>query len=447
MRTWWSRAAGVVVLLIALAAAIALALWIPYWLAARIDNVGVLTLVCLIVFALVSGAGMAALARLWGPAFRVAYRWRGLALLSACFGIILYLVLLRPVSAIGPIAPFATTRYWRLPTGSRIAYTEIDPPPGVAVRPFPIVFLHGGPGLRQAAFDQRAYGAFAADGFRVFLYDQVGSGLSGFLPHVRDYTIKRDVDDLEAVRQAIGAPKMILIGHSWGSTLAAMYMAAHRDRVDRVVFHSPGRIWNLFADSFDYSRSDAAQFGMPALRLLAGLFLRDRNPNTAERFLPQPEAEALFAPTFLAGKGTIVCKGHSSALPPEVDSATNGSVNPGFNPYVLQQIASDFGDSAADPHAALRTNDTPAILLYPECNYLSWSGAVDYRRTFKHLEIFYIPKAGHYIQLEQPELMHRVIRAFLLDQPDAIPPYTSNTDPRLVPSSAAVSTIGSNPSR
>jgi pimeloyl-ACP methyl ester carboxylesterase len=430
MRTRWSRAAGVVVVLIALVVAIAAALWIPYWLAARIESVGVLTLVSVIIFALVSAAGMAVLAKLWGPTFRRLYLMRGLALVSAGFVIVQYVVLLRPASKIGAVTPYGTTRYWQLPTGSRIAYSEFDPPAGVAVRPFPIVFVHGGPGLRQAAFDQRAYGPFADDGFRVFLYDQVGSGLSGFLPHVRNYTVQREVEDLEAVRVAIGAPKMILIGHSWGSTLAAKYMAAHPDRVDKVVFHSPARIWDVFADSVDYSRTDAAAGGLPSFRLLAALFLRDRNPNTAENLLPQAEAEALFAPALLATKGSIVCKGHSSDLPPEIDSATNGSVNPGFNPYVLQQLASEVSDSAADPHAALRSNDTPAILLYPECNYLSWNGSLDYRRTFRHLEIFYFPKAGHYIQLEQPELMHRVIRAFLLDQPDAIPPYTGDTDPR-----------------
>jgi hypothetical protein len=168
MTTWWRRGAGVIVLLIALAVAIAAALWIPYWLAARIESVVVLASISVIIVALVSAAGIAALARLWGPTFRRAYLWRGLALVSVGFGIMLYVAVLRPVSKIGPVAPYGTTRYWQLPTGSRIAYTEFDPPAGVAVRPFPIVFVHGGPGLRQAGFDQRAYGPFAADGFRVF---------------------------------------------------------------------------------------------------------------------------------------------------------------------------------------------------------------------------------------------------------------------------------------
>ena len=67
-------------------------------------------------------------------------------------------------------------------------------------------------------------------------YDQAGSGLSGFLPHLRDYTVARSVADLEAIRQKIGVDKMILIGHSWGSTLAASYMAKFRPTFPRSYF-------------------------------------------------------------------------------------------------------------------------------------------------------------------------------------------------------------------
>jgi pimeloyl-ACP methyl ester carboxylesterase len=86
-----------------------------------------------------------------------------------------------------------------------------------------------------------------------------------------------------------------------------------------------------------------------------------------------------------------------------------------------------------DPHAALQGNKTGAILLVGECNYIPWEVALDYRRTFSNLKIFYFPNAGHYLQFEQPELMAKVIRNFLLDQPDAISPYVGNSDPSPLP--------------
>jgi pimeloyl-ACP methyl ester carboxylesterase len=260
--------------------------------------------------------------------------------------------------------------------------------------------------------------------------DSVGSGLSGFLPHLRDYTVARSVSDLEAIRQKIGVERMILIGHSWGSTLAASYMAKFPTHVAKVVFHSPGKLWHLENEDYDFSRTDSGPARLPPARLLAALYLRDRNPEAAEKLVPQLESEILVVPSFRQTLGTVVCSGDHDKLPQDLIGALDGHENPGANPYVLQELVPDTELAEGDSHAALRENHTPAILLYPECNYLSWNGAVDYRRTLPNLKIFYIRRAGHYIQFGQPELLKRVILAFLLDQPDAISPYSSDADPR-----------------
>jgi proline iminopeptidase len=424
------RFAAVLILFLAAGIALAAGLLVPYFLAARTANISVLTISAVISFALVACAGTKLALPTWGTA-----SWKLTATLSGLLTILflgwLYIGVLRPSgSNFAEVAPYANTRYWQLPTGSRIAYSEYDPPQGVAVKPEAIVYLHGGPGVRQGPFDQDIYGSFAANGFRVFLYDQAGSGISGFLPHLRDYTVARSVTDLEAVRQKIGVEKMILIGHSWGSTLAASYMAKFPTHVAKAVFHSPARIWRLESDEYDYSRTNSGVLGLPRLRLLAALFLRDRNPDAAENLVPQLESEILVIPSFRQTLGTVICKGDANKLPSDLIGALDGRENPGVNPYILQELVPDTEHAEGDPHAALRENHTPAILLYPECNYLSWSGAVDYRKTLPDLKIYYIPAAGHYIQFEQPEILKRVILAFLLDQPDALPSYTRDADPR-----------------
>ena len=425
------RVAAVLIFLVAIATALAAGLLAPYFLAAYRANILLLAVSAVASFAFLIWAGIKLGLSCWG-----AERKRLATVMSGLLTVIflgwLYVAILRPSgSNFAEVVPYANTKYWQLPTGSVIAYSEYDPPHGVAIKPEAIVYLHGGPGVRQAPFDQDIYGSFAANGFRVFLYDQAGSGLSGFLPHLRDYTVDRFVSDLEAIRQKIGVEKMILIGHSWGSTLAASYMAKFPTHVDKAVFHCPGQIWRLESnEEYDFSRTDVGRQGLPGLRLLAALFLRDRNPEAAEKLVPQLESEILVVPSFRQTLGTVVCKGDFNKLPTDLITALDGHENPGVNPYVLQELIPDTENAKGDPHEALRENRTPAILLYSECNYLSWKGAVDYRRTLPNLKIFYIPKAGHYIQFEQPELLKRVILAFLLDQPDPIPPYLSDTDPR-----------------
>lgn len=426
------RALGVALFVVMLAVALAIALLTPYFLAARSSSLALLTFSSVVTFAFLVWLAVKAAAfvsttpgvKRWGTTLA--------GLLTATFFGALYFAILRPSASSFPdVVPYSNTRYWTLSTGSVIAYSEFDPPTGTEVKPEAIVYLHGGPGVRQGPFDQDCYGALAALGFRVFLFDQAGSGLSGFLPHIRDYTMERSVEDLEGVRQKIGVERMILIGHSWGSTLAATYMAKYPSHVSKVMFHSPARLWDLEQDTYDFSRTAGGSQSLPAPRLLAALLLRDRNPDAAENLLPQKESEMLVVPSFRQSLGSVVCAGDFGKLPADLIGGLSGKENPGVNPYVLQQLVPATENPALDPHDALRQNKTPAILLYPECNYLSWEGAVDYRKTLTNLKIYYIPRSGHYIQFEQAELLKRILSAFLLDKPDEIAPYTSDLDPRL----------------
>jgi pimeloyl-ACP methyl ester carboxylesterase len=425
---WLPRIGAGILFIAAVVAALCAAIWLPYFAARWMSNIALLAVISVLSCFLVLWVGARASGRVWGALRDTRFAFQTAGVLTLAFAVALYWLLLKPAPDPGNPPPFANTRYWQLPTGSRIAYSEFDPPPGMTVKPDPVVFLHGGPGVRQAPFDQSIYGSLSKEGFRVFLYDQAGSGLSDFLAHVRDYTFKRMVDDLEAVRKQIGTDKMILIGHSWGSTLAAKYMATYPGHVSKVIFHAPADIWD-WKNPFDYSRTDAPGFPAfnPGVRFLAAWMLTDRNPDAAENFVSQREIQGLFIPNVDAQLGTVVCKGNSNRLPPEIAAMRAAHENPAFNPYVLRNIQFDNDD----PHEALRKDPTPAILLYPECNYIAWDGAVDYRKTLPNLKIYYIPHAGHYAQIEQPDLMRRIMVAFLLDQPDVIAPVQGDEDPRL----------------
>ena len=71
-----------------------------------------------------------------------------MTLLTLAFIVGLYLTLPRPMRYPHLVAaPRGNTKYWELPTGSRIAYSLYEPPVGISVRPDPIIFLHGGPGV------------------------------------------------------------------------------------------------------------------------------------------------------------------------------------------------------------------------------------------------------------------------------------------------------------
>jgi proline iminopeptidase len=101
----------------------------------------------------------------------------------------------------------------------------------------PAVFLHGGPGS-GASVGARRY--FAPDGFRAVLFDQRGCGRSRPLASDPDVDLSTNttghlVSDMEKLREHLGIDRWVVVGGSWGSTLALVYAQRHPERVRGLV--------------------------------------------------------------------------------------------------------------------------------------------------------------------------------------------------------------------
>ena len=86
----------------------------------------------------------------------------------------------------------------------------------------PLLCLHGGPG---AAHDYlQSLEAMAATGRRVIFYDQIGCARSGIGVSKPDmWTVDLFVEEVGAVREALGLDRIHLLGQSWGGMLAMEY--------------------------------------------------------------------------------------------------------------------------------------------------------------------------------------------------------------------------------
>ncbi|NDJ55008.1 MAG: alpha/beta fold hydrolase [Chloroflexi bacterium] len=315
--------------------------------------------------------------------------------------------------------PRSNTAYWDLPTGSRIAYWRIKGEG--TVRDRPIIVLHGGPGMKTLDHDLEFYGQFAQLGYDVYLYDQIGSGLSDHLDRIRDYSIERNIEDLDAIRAQIDTEEIILIAHAEGAELATRYLSRFPERVGRFVLHSPSPLLSDETFFDDYTRT-AAPLGpldleLGAARPLAAALIAEYGPDAAENLAPEDEMATWMQRTF--NPGVWVCAGQPT---PSIDTL-------GFNYYVFVRVDAT-SRQAPDPRPPLNNNLTPVLILASECDYQSWETVLQYQETFINDLTFYIEDAGHRIDLSQPELMHDIIRAFLTDAAYPINPYRGQEDPR-----------------
>ena len=321
-------------------------------------------------------------------------------------------------------SPTAATRYWDLPNGTRIAYTRTAAAATAPAGRSPVVFLHGGPGVPGEPGGAVLSGpdGLPQAGFDVYVYDQAGSGLSTRRDDARDYTVQRHVDDLEAIRRQIGADKMILIGHSWGSTLAAAYVATHPDRVEKVVYEAPGGLTGEIAplapgaDERRTPRQRQIEAALISPRVITAFLLGGRNPEAARQLMPDREADGLNSALFPASPSPVCDPAAEVPTPPGTGFWTNVATNNSLRSW--------------DPRPALRTNRTPALVIRPECDYISWETTRSYREAMPQATLVYLRDAGHVVQLDKPAELLDIVRAFLLDRPLPLPAYTGQEPPR-----------------
>ncbi|HYA24109.1 MAG TPA: proline iminopeptidase-family hydrolase [Terriglobales bacterium] len=100
----------------------------------------------------------------------------------------------------------------------------------------PLIILHGGPGASHDYF--LPYLLPMARYNRIIFIDERGSGRSQKLENPSGYTIENMVEDVEAVRQALGLGKISLLGHSYGGALAQAYALKYQRNLSHLILAS-----------------------------------------------------------------------------------------------------------------------------------------------------------------------------------------------------------------
>src|SRR5712671_6608915 len=99
----------------------------------------------------------------------------------------------------------------------------------------PAVYLHGGPGSGCQPDHRRL---FDPERFHAVLFDQRGAGRSRPKGRREDNTLPHLIADMEMIREKFGFERWMIVGGSWGATLALAYAQAHPDRVTAIVLRA-----------------------------------------------------------------------------------------------------------------------------------------------------------------------------------------------------------------
>ena len=100
----------------------------------------------------------------------------------------------------------------------------------------PLMIVHGGPGASHEYFLPYLLPLMRTN--KLVFIDERGGGRSSKLADPKGYTIANMVEDLEAVRQALGLGKISLLGHSFGGALVQAYALKYQKNLSHLILAS-----------------------------------------------------------------------------------------------------------------------------------------------------------------------------------------------------------------
>ncbi|MBI4917281.1 MAG: proline iminopeptidase-family hydrolase [Acidobacteria bacterium] len=271
----------------------------------------------------------------------------------------------------------------------------------------PLVIVHGGPGASHDYF--LPYLLPLARHNRLVFIDERGSGRSEKLEDVSKYTVEAMVEDVEAVRIALGLGKINLLGHSYGGVVAQAYAFAYQANIAHLVlcstFHSTKAMNEVFR---------AMKAKMPAE-------LRTR--------IEKMEAEGLY------GHGKAYERGRYTA---DYMIAAWGEgyfpylyqnrPDPNFDPAQMGNTAWDLyremwgshGEYVIDGNLAsveyadrLATIKVPTLITVGDTDECDPSLSRDMHARIPSSKLVVLPKSGHMTFVDQPGMFNRAVDEFL----------------------------------
>jgi proline iminopeptidase len=104
----------------------------------------------------------------------------------------------------------------------------------------PLIVIPGGPGGTHVGL--RRFDSLAKSNIRIIYFDAFGRGKSDTAKNVKEYSLERDIEDIEGLRNALHLDKISLIGHSYGGVVAQGYALKYGQYLKHLIlansFHS-----------------------------------------------------------------------------------------------------------------------------------------------------------------------------------------------------------------
>ena len=117
----------------------------------------------------------------------------------------------------------------------------------------PLFLIAGGPG--NAHYYLRSFDSLSTTNTLVY-FDAFGRGKSDTAKNVIEYSLQRDIEDLEGLRKAIGFSSINILGHSYGGVVAQGYAIKYPERVSHLILANTFHSYLMWQENDDNSNRE-----------------------------------------------------------------------------------------------------------------------------------------------------------------------------------------------
>ncbi|MGS0748443.1 alpha/beta fold hydrolase [Halpernia sp. GG3] len=267
----------------------------------------------------------------------------------------------------------------------------------------PMIIIPGGPGGNHLGY--RAFDALAKDN-EIIYYDGFGRGKSDTAKVVTEYTLARDIEDIEGLRKALHLNKINVLGHSYGGLVAQGYAIKYPENVNHLILADTFHSYLMWQKNDDNSNHEI-KTNYPEVwsELMA---IREKGAVSSD-----PEHQKIY------GK---VPYGFLYAYNPDNFLSHNAKPYPNpFNSKLYYQMVGRDGDfivgsdiGTFDFRKELKNLKMPVLIYGGRYDHVAVPEMmVKYKDYCPQAKFVMFEKSGHNPQVEEPAKLFPIIEGFL----------------------------------
>jgi proline iminopeptidase len=270
----------------------------------------------------------------------------------------------------------------------------------------PIIFIAGGPGGTHVGL--RSFDSLANNHHQLIYFDALGRGKSDSAKNVTEYSLARDIDDIEGLRVALKLDKITVLGHSYGGVVAQGYAIKYPTHLSHLILADTFHSFVMWQENDDNSNRE----------------IKTNYPEVWERL------------TKIREQGAISSDVEHQAIYGEVPYGFLYAYNPArFEPKagprrhypnshqseVYYQMVGKDGDFIVgsdignfDYRKQLKDLKMPVLIVTGRFDRVAvpWM-AIKYKEYCPQAQFVIFEKSGHNPQVEEPEKEFKLINEFL----------------------------------